>query len=393
MVEQTYIVGAKRTAIGSFQGCFSGVPSTQLAATAISAALQQSNVPAESVQEAYIGCVLTAGLGQAPARQAVLGAGMPVTVGCTTVNKVCGSGMKTVMLGADAIGNGMIDVILAGGMESMTMAPYIIPKARGGYRMGHAQILDHMFFDGLQNPYDNNMMGFFAEKCADKYAFTREQQDAFSKESVQRAMKAIESGWFVDEIAPVKVVGRKTEQVIDQDEEPSKCNIEKIPHLKPAFRKENGTVTAANASKISDGASMTLLASESAIKKHKLKPIAKILGYTQHSDTPEWFTTAPVGAIKKLIKSLNLSIEDIDLFEINEAFSVVTMAAMKELEIPHSKVNIHGGATALGHPIGASGNRVLVTLIYALKRLGLKRGVASLCIGGGEATAIAIELC
>ncbi|MFC3195564.1 thiolase family protein [Marinicella sediminis] len=387
-----YIVAAKRTAIGSFQGQFANTESTRLGAEAIKATVDQVSINPNDVEEAIIGCVLPAGLGQAPARQAVLHAGLPLSVRCTTVNKVCGSGMKTVMMAHDAIKAGSAQLVLAGGMESMTMAPYLLPKARGGYRMGHAQMLDHMFFDGLQNPYDGNMMGAFAEQCADQYSYSREAQDEFSAESVRRAMQAIESGAFSDEIAAVEVSNRKSTVTVAQDEEPPKCDISKIPNLRPAFRKENGTVTAANASKISDGASMTLLASAEYVAEHNLTPMARIVGHHQFAHEPEWFTTAPVSAMQQLLDKINWQVSDVDLFEINEAFAVVTMAAMEELNIPHDKVNVNGGATALGHPIGASGNRILVTLIHALKNRGLKRGVASLCIGGGEATAIAIEL-
>lgn len=392
MSENVYIVSAKRTAIGSFQGQFANTPSPQLGAAAIKATVAQAGIDGADIEEALIGCVLPAGVGQAPARQAVLGADLPQSVRCTTVNKVCGSGMKTVMMAHDAIKAGSANVVLAGGMESMTMAPYVLPKARGGYRMGHAQMLDHMFFDGLQNPYDGNMMGTFAETCADKYTFTREAQDEFSATSVKRAMAAMESGAFDEEITTVSVKNRRDVLEVNKDQEPPTCNLDKIPSLRPAFRREGGTVTAANASKISDGASMTLLASESYVNDKGLKPLAKIVGHHQFAHAPEWFTTAPVGAIEQLLKKVNWSVEDVDLWEINEAFAVVTMAAMEDLNIDHEKVNVHGGATALGHPIGASGNRILVSLIYALKQRGLKRGVASLCIGGGEATAIAIEL-
>ncbi|MFK8013536.1 MAG: acetyl-CoA C-acyltransferase [Marinicellaceae bacterium] len=390
MTEKVYIVGAKRTAIGSFQGQFANTESPKLGAVAIKAAVEQAGI--EKIDEAFMGCVLPAGLGQAPARQAVLGAGLDKSVVCTTVNKVCGSGMKTVMLAHDAIKAGSVETVVAGGMESMTLAPYMLPKARSGYRMGHGQTLDHMFYDGLQNPYDNNMMGVFAESCADKYTFSREAQDEFSTESVRRSMKAMESGAFDEEIAEVTVVNRRVESIVSKDEEPPRCKIEKIPTLRPAFRRENGTVTAANASKISDGAAAMVIASEEAVKHNNLKPLAQIIGHSTFAHEPEWFTTAPVSAIQKLIKKLNWSVEDVDLFEINEAFAVVTMAAMEELEIPHDKVNVNGGACALGHPIGASGTRILVTLLYALKQKGLKRGIASLCIGGGEATAIAIEM-
>ncbi|MCB1584199.1 MAG: acetyl-CoA C-acyltransferase [Marinicella sp.] len=387
-----YIVAAKRTAIGSFQGQFANTPSTQLGAAVIKATMDEVSINPNDIEEALIGCVLPAGLGQAPARQAVLHAGLPLSVRCTTVNKVCGSGMKTVMMAHDTIKSGSASLVIAGGIESMTMAPYLLPKARGGYRMGHAQMLDHMFFDGLQNPYDGNMMGIFAETCADKYSYSREAQDEFSAESVRRAMNAIETGAFDQEIVPVEVKSRKDTVMVAQDEEPPKCDISKIPHLRPAFRSESGTVTAANASKISDGASMTLLASADYVQKNNLKPLARIVGHHQFAHEPEWFTTAPVNAMQQLMEKINWSVEDVDLFEINEAFAVVTMAAMDELNIPHEKVNVNGGATALGHPIGASGNRILVTLIHALKNRGLKRGIASLCIGGGEATAIAVEI-
>lgn len=391
--QDVYIVSAKRTPIGSFQGALGTTPSPQLGAAVIRAVMDESGVNGADVQEALIGCVLPAGVGQAPARQAVLGADLPLSVRCTTVNKVCGSGMKTVMMGYDTIKAESADVVLSGGIESMSMAPYLLPKARAGYRMGHAQMLDHMFFDGLQNPYDGNMMGHFAETCADKYEYSREAQDEFSIESVNRANKAIEHGAFKAEIVPVTVKQRRDTVVVDTDEEPGSINLAKISQLRPAFKPDGGTVTAANASKISDGASMTLLAAGSYVQNNDLKPMARIVGHSQFAQEPEWFTTAPVGAIDQLLKKINWSVEDVDLFEINEAFAVVTMAAMEELNIPHDKVNVNGGATALGHPIGASGNRILVTLLYALKARGLKRGIASLCIGGGEATAIAVELC
>ncbi len=389
-MKNVYIVGAKRTAIGSFQGQFANTPSPVLGSVAIKAAMQQSGLT--SVDEAIMGCVLPAGLGQAPARQAVLGAGLDKSVVCTTVNKVCGSGMKTVMLAHDAIKAGSADSLVAGGMENMTMAPYLLPQARSGYRMGHGQTLDHMFYDGLQNPYDNNMMGVFAESCADKYSFSREAQDEYSAESVIRSMNAMSSGEFDAEIAEVTVVNRRVESIVNKDEEPPRCNLDKIPKLRPAFRRENGTVTAANASKISDGAAAMIVVSEDVVNEKNLTPLAKIIGHTTYAHEPEWFTTAPVSAIQKLMDNLDWKVEDVDLFEINEAFAVVTMAAMEELNIPHNKVNINGGACALGHPIGASGTRILVTLLYALKQKGLKRGIASLCIGGGEATAVAIEI-
>lgn len=389
-MKNVYIIGAKRTAIGSFQGQFANTASPILGAAAIKAAVEQSGV--NEIDEALIGCVLPAGVGQAPARQAVLGAGLDKSVVCTTVNKVCGSGMKTVMMAYDAIKAESASTVIAGGMESMTLAPYMLPKARGGYRMGHGVTLDHMFYDGLQNPYDDNMMGVFAETCADKYTFTREAQDEFSAESVRRSMAAMKSGAFDAEITDVTVVNRRVESVFNKDEEPPRCNIDKIPTLRPAFRRENGTVTAANASKISDGAAAMIIASEDIVKENNLTPMAKIVGHTTFAHEPEWFTTAPVSAMQKLMDNLGWPVDDVDLFEINEAFAVVTMAAMQELNIPHDKVNVNGGACAMGHPIGASGTRILVTLLYALKQKGLKRGIASLCIGGGEATAVAIEI-
>ncbi len=385
------IVAARRTPLGGFQGQFNAVSAPQLAAAAIASAVQQFGIDGTDINEAIFGCVLPAGVGQAPARQAVLGAGLPHSVTCTTVNKVCGSAMKAVMLGCDQIRAGGADVVLAGGMESMSNAPYLLPKARGGYRLGHGQILDHMFFDGLQNPYDNELMGVFAEKCAEKYNFTRADQDAFAAESVRRAQKAVSSGAFDDEIAAVKVTTRKGEQIIDQDETPMQCDIAKIPNLKPAFKKD-GTVTPANSSSISDGAAALILMRESKAKESDLKPLARILGYASFAHEPEWFTTAPVGAINALQRKLGWSEKDVDLYEINEAFAVVTMAAMHDLKLSHDKVNVNGGACALGHPIGATGARIIVTLLYALKARNLKRGIASLCIGGGEATAMAIEL-
>lgn len=384
------IVGAKRTPIGSFQGQFNGVPSPDLGAAAIRAALEQSGLAGEQVDEVLMGCVLPAGLGQAPARQAALAAELPLSAGCTTINKVCGSGMKSVMLASDLIKVGSVKVVVAGGMESMTNAPYLLPKARGGYRMGHGEVLDHMFLDGLQNPYDKQMMGQFAELCADKYSFSREEQDAFASTSVIRAMKAMTED-FPHEIVPVTVKTRKGEVVVSQDEEPPGCNLEKIPNLRPAFKKD-GVVTAANSSKISDGAAACVLMGEADAAERGIKPLARIVGHATHSQEPKWFTTAPVGAIKKCLEKVGWSVEDVDLFEINEAFAVVTMSAMREHKLDHDKVNVNGGACALGHPIGASGTRLIVTLINALQQRGLKRGIATLCIGGGEGTAIAIEL-
>jgi acetyl-CoA C-acetyltransferase len=386
------IVGAKRTAIGSFLGQFTGVPAPTLGATAIKAALEQSGVAPGDVSEVIMGCVLPANLGQAPARQASIGAGIPVSAGCTTINKVCGSGMKAVMLGHDLIKAGSATVVVAGGMESMTNAPHMIPNSRTGNRYGNFEAVDHMAWDGLTNPYDGKAMGVFGESCADKYHFTREQQDAFATESVKRAQAAIASGAFRDEIVPVTVKGRKGDVVVDTDEQPGKSDISKIPTLKPAFRKENGTITAASSSSISDGAAATVLMSADEAKKRNVKPIARIVAHATHSQEPEWFTTAPIGAIQNVLKKAGWKVDEVDLFEVNEAFAVVAMAPMKELGIPHEKLNVHGGATALGHPIGASGARLIVTLIHALKQKGGKRGVASLCIGGGEATAVAIEL-
>jgi len=386
------IVGAKRTAIGSFLGQFTGVPSPKLGSAAIKAALEQSGVAAADVSEVIMGCVLPDNLGQAPARQASLGAGIPTSASCTTINKVCGSGMKAVMLGHDLIKAGSADVVVAGGMESMTNAPHMIPNSRTGNRYGNFEAVDHMAWDGLTNPYDGKAMGVFGESCADKYHFTREQQDAFATESVKRAQAAIASGAFVDEIVPVKVQTRKGDVEFATDEQPGKSDIAKIPTLKPAFRKDNGTITAATSSSISDGAAATVLISADEAKKRGLKPLARIVGHMTHSQEPEWFTTAPVGAIDKLLKKVGWKVDDVDLFEVNEAFAVVAMAPMKELGIKHEKLNVNGGATALGHPIGASGARLIVTLIHALKKRGGKRGVASLCIGGGEATAIAIEI-
>jgi acetyl-CoA C-acetyltransferase len=386
------IAGAKRTAIGSFLGQFTGVPTSTLGATAIKAALEQAGVAPADVSEVIMGCVLPANLGQAPARQASIGAGIPVSAGCTTINKVCGSGMKAVMFGHDLIKAGSASVVVAGGMESMTNAPHMIPNSRTGNRYGNFEAVDHMAWDGLTNPYDGKAMGVFGESCADKYHFTREQQDAFATESVKRAQAAIASGAFKDEIVPVTVKGRKGDTVVDTDEQPGKSDISKIPTLKPAFRKENGTITAASSSSISDGAAATVLMSADEAKKRGIKALARIVAHATHSQEPEWFTTAPVGAIQKVLDKAGWKVGDVDLFEVNEAFAVVAMAPMKELGIQHGKLNVHGGATALGHPIGASGARLIVTLIHALKQKGGKRGVASLCIGGGEATAVAIEL-
>ena len=390
--EPVVIVAAKRTPMGAFQGQFKSLSSPQLAAAAIAAAVEQSEVNGEDFSEAILGCVLPAGVGQAPARQAVLAAGLPTSLPCTTINKVCGSGMKAVMLAHDQILAGVADVVVAGGMESMTNAPYLLPKARGGYRLGHGQLLDHMFYDGLQNPYDNQLMGAFAEQCADKYGFTRDQQDSFAAESVRRALAAMKEGAFSSEIAAIVLAGKKGELRVDSDEIPPTCDLAKIPTLKPAFRKEGGTVTPANSSSIADGAAALVLMGESEAAKRGLEPLARFCGHATFAQEPAWFTTAPVGAIDKLQRKLDWSAKNVDLYEINEAFAVVTMAAMRDLELPHSKVNVNGGACALGHPIGASGARLIVTLLYALNSHGGKRGIASLCLGGGEATAVAIEL-
>lgn len=385
------IVSAKRTPIGAFQGALTGSQSTELGSAAIKAALEAAGIKGEDVNEVLMGCVLPAGLGQAPARQAALGAGLPTSVGCVTVNKVCGSGMKTVMMAADLIAAGSADVIVAGGMESMTNAPYLLPNARAGMRMGHQQVIDHMFFDGLQNPYDGQMMGNFGDQCATKFNFTREDQDSYVIETVKRAQTSVAEGRFKDEITPVTVKHRKGETVVDTDEEPARCSVEKIPALRAAFSKD-GTVTAASSSSISDGAAALVLMRASEAEKRGLKPLAKIVAHAGHAQEPEWFTTAPVGAIANVLTKAGWKASDVDLYEINEAFAVVTMAAMKEHNLPHEKVNVNGGACALGHPIGASGARLIVTLVHALKARNQKKGIASLCIGGGEATAVAVEM-
>ena len=392
MSEQTVvIVGAKRTPIGSFQGQFNELSAVDLGAAAIAGALEHAGLEAAEVSEVIMGCVLPAGLGQAPARQAALKAGVPVSVGCMTINKVCGSGLKSVMLGHDAIRAGSSAVVVAGGMESMTNAPYMLPKARGGMRMGHGQVQDHMFWDGLQSPYDQQMMGVFGEMCAEKYAFSRIDQDGFATHSVERAQRAVHEGDFVDEIVPVTVSTRKGDHLFKEDEEPHRCNIGKIPTLRPAFRKD-GTVTAANASKISDGAAATVLMAAAEADRRGLQPLARIVAHATFAQEPEWFTTAPSTAIARVVEKAGWDMQDVDLFEINEAFASVTMAAMADNNLDHKRVNVNGGACALGHPIGASGARILVTLVHALRRRGLKRGVASLCLGGGEAVAVAVEI-
>jgi len=385
------ILAARRTPIGALLGVYSAVAAPALGAAAIRAALAGAGADPGLVNEVVMGCVLPAGQGQAPARQAALAAGLPQSVPATTVNKMCGSGMRAVMYGADQIAAGSADIVLAGGLESMTNAPYLLPKARAGYRMGHGEILDHMFYDGLQSPWDGKLMGCFADATAAKYGFTRADQDAFAAESVRRALAAVESGAFEAEIAPVTITDRKGERVVARDETPFTVSIDKIPNLKPAFGKD-GTVTAASSSSIADGAAALLLARASAAAAAKLTPIARIVAHASHAHAPEWFTTAPGGAIATVLTRAGWKASDVDLYEINEAFAVVTMAAMKDSGIAHDRVNVHGGACALGHPIGATGARILTTLVHALQRHGKKRGVAALCIGGGEATAVAIEL-
>ncbi|HMV17850.1 MAG TPA: acetyl-CoA C-acetyltransferase [Zoogloea sp.] len=386
------IVSAARTPMGGFQGDFSSLTAAQLGSVAIKAAVQRAGISAEAVEEVIFGCVLPAGQGQAPARQAALGAGLSLSAGCTTINKMCGSGMKATMLAHDLLLAGTNEVMVAGGMESMTNAPYVLPKARGGYRLGHGQIFDHMFLDGLEDAYEKGrLMGTFAEDCAGLYQFTREQQDAYAVASLTRAQAAIRDGAFAWEIEPVTLAGRKGEILIKDDEQPPKANLEKIPSLKPAFRKD-GTVTPANSSSISDGAAALVLMRASSAERMGLKPLARIVAHTTHAHQPSLFATAPVGAMQKLLAKTGWSVADVDLWEINEAFAVVAMAAIHDLQLDHAKVNVHGGACALGHPIGASGARILVTLLGALRKTGGKRGVASLCIGGGEATALALEM-
>ena len=384
------IVAARRTPIGAFQGVLSGATAPQLGAAAIRGALEAAGLAPAEVEEVIMGCVLPAGVGQAPARQAAIGAGIPVGTPATTVNKMCGSGLKAIMMAADQIRTGDAGIVVAGGLESMTNAPYLLLKARGGYRMGHGEILDHMFYDGLQSPWDGQLMGCFAENTADRYAFTREAQDAFAAESVRRALAAVENGAFAAEITPVTVKGRKGETRIERDETPFTCDLAKIPQLKPAFRKD-GTVTAASSSSISDGAAALVLMSEAAATARGLTPLARIVAYTSHAHEPEWFTTAPVAAIRRTLARAGWTADGVDLFEVNEAFAVVAMAAAQDIGIPADKLNINGGACALGHPVGATGARIVATLAHSLLRHGLRRGVAALCIGGGEATAIAIE--
>ena len=385
------IVGSARTPMGGFQGDLKDATAPELGAAAIGAALDRAGLSREAVEEVVFGCVLPAGQGQAPARQAALGAGLPLSAGATTVNKMCGSGMKAAMLAHDLILAGSADVAVAGGMESMTNAPYLLDRARAGLRMGHGRVLDHMFLDGLEDAYDKGrLMGTFAEDCAQSYQFTRKVQDDYAIASLERAQKAITGGAFAGEVVPVTVKSGRTEKVVEQDEQPLKAKLDKIPTLKPAFR-EGGTVTAANSSSISDGAAALVLMRRSEAEKRGLTPLAAIVGHSTHAQAPNLFPTAPIGALRKLSERTGWDLKDVDLFEVNEAFAVVALAAMHDLDLPHDKVNVHGGACALGHPIGASGARVMVTLLAALKTHGLKRGMASLCIGGGEATAVAIE--
>ena len=385
------IVSGARTAVGGFQGTFATVPAPELGAAATRAAVERAGVKPEDVSEVLMGCVLPAGMGQAPARQASRGAGLPDHVPCTTVNKMCGSGMKTVMMAYDALHARPTDIILAGGMESMTNTPHVLPKLRAGQRLGHTQIYDHMFLDGLEDAYDKGrLMGTYAEDTAQAYQFTREAQDAFAIESLRRARVANEDGSFAKEIVPVTVKSRKGAIEVTRDEQPFTADPSKIPQLKPAFR-EGGTVTPANSSSISDGAAALVLMRESEARRRKLNPIARIIGTSSHAQAPAWFTTAPIGAMKTLLDQVGWDVKDIGLFEVNEAFAVVTMAAMRDLGLPHEKVNVHGGACALGHPVGASGARIIVTLLSALEKYGETKGVASLCIGGGEATAVAVE--
>ncbi len=386
------IAGMARTPIGNFLGAFATVKATELGSTAIKTALERGGVKPDDVDEALMGCVLPAGLGQAPARQAALGAGLPKSAGCVTVNKVCGSGMRTVMMAHDSIAAGSASVIVAGGMESMTGAPHLLPSGRTGIKFGNGQVFDHMSYDGLEDPYNNHAaMGIFAEKCAREWQFSREEQDEYSMRSVSRAQDAIKTGKFKDEIVSVEVAGRKGSVTVSDDEKPGLVDAAKIPNLRAAFEKD-GTVTAGNASAISDGAAAMVLMRQSVADQKGAKPIARIVAQTNHAQEPEWFTTAPVTSIQKVLEKAGWSASDVDLYEINEAFSVVPLAAMRELKLPAEKVNIHGGAIALGHPIGASGARILVTLISALQQTGGKKGVASLCIGGGEATSMAVEL-
>jgi acetyl-CoA C-acetyltransferase len=391
MSDPIVIVSARRTPIGAFQGALAGATAPQLGAAAIRAAIESAGLAGADIGEVIMGCVLPAGLGQAPARQAALAAGVPSSSPATTLNKMCGSGLKAIMMAADQIASGDAEIMVAGGLESMTNAPYLLPKARGGYRMGHGEILDHMFYDGLQSPFDGQLMGCFAENTADKYGFSRADQDAFAAESVRRALAALEGGHFDAEVVPVTVKGRKGETVVAKDETPFTCDIAKIPQLKPAFRKD-GTVTAASSSSISDGAAAVVVMRQSTAAARGLAPLARIVAKASHAQAPEWFTTAPVGAIRKVLERAGWQAGQVDLWEVNEAFAAVAMAAMRDIGIDHARLNVNGGACALGHPVGATGARIVTTLLHALRRRGGRRGVASLCIGGGEATAIAVEM-
>ena len=391
MSDPIVVAGAARTPMGGFQGDLKDAPAPQLGAVAIEAALARASVDGTDVDEVVMGCVLPAGMGQAPARQASLGAGVPQSVGCTTVNKMCGSGMKATMIGHDAIAAGSAGIAVVGGLESMSNTPYLLDRARSGYRMGHGKVLDHMFIDGLEDAYDKGrLMGSYAEDTAERYQFTREAQDAFAIASLTRAKAAIDDGSFAAEVAPVTVVTRKDETVVERDEQPHKADLDKIPRLKPAFR-EGGTVTPANSSSISDGAAALVLMRASEAERRGITPLARIVGHASHAQAPAWFTTAPIGAIEALFEKTGWRTGDVGLYEINEAFAVVTMAAMRDLDLPHDIVNVHGGACALGHPVGASGARIVVTLLAAMEKYGVDKGVAALCIGGGEATAIAVE--
>jgi len=391
MTEQAVILAARRSPIGAFQGMLSPLSAPQIGAAAVKAALADANVAGDAIDEVVFGCVLPAGQGQAPARQTAIAGGVDVRAPATTVNKMCGSGMRAVMFAADQLRLGEASISLAGGIESMTNAPYLLLKARSGYRMGHSELIDHMFYDGLQSAWDGKPMGFFADNTAERYGFTREEQDAFAAESLRRAQRAVREGDFAAEVAPVTVKTRKGEQVLSQDETPFTLEIDKIPTLKPVFKKD-GTVTAASSSSISDGGAALVLTTQSVARARGAKPIARIVSYASHAQAPEWFTIAPGPAIQKALDMAGWKTKDVDLYEINEAFAVVTMAAVKDLGLDMSRVNVNGGACALGHPIGATGARLLVTLVHALRKRGLRRGVASQCIGGGEATAMAIEI-
>lgn len=390
MNNKVVIVGAKRTPIGSFQGQFATVSADELGAAAIRGAIEQAGIDVDVIDDVLMGCVLPAGIGQAPARLAARKAGIPVSAGAVTINKVCSSGLKAIQMGHDQILAGSADIVVAGGMENMTLSPYMLPKARGGFRIGHGEVLDHMFTDGLQDPDDGHMMGVYGERCAEKYQFTRQQQDEFAITSIERAVRAM-GNEFKHEIVPVTVTSRRGDTLVSEDQDPPLCKLDKIPTLRAAFKKD-GTVTAATSSKISDGAAATVLMSAQKAADMGVTPLASIIAHATFSQQPEWFTTAPVGAIRQVLKKAGWSVDEVDLFEINEAFAAVTMAAMKEHNIEHAKTNVNGGACALGHPLGATGARIVVTLINALRQRGLKKGVAALCNGGGEATALAIEL-